>query len=151
MNFRFARRSVLLPCLLTFIFAIEVLPLANAQETTGGIKGYVKDKTGATVAGAQVELSGSALLTPRKAESDSAGYFYFQLVPPGEYTLTVTAKGFRSYKQTGIELSAGKLPTYEILLDVGSVTEIVEVTAQSPIVDIGTSNVAVAITSRDIA
>jgi hypothetical protein len=150
MNFRFARRSVLLPCLLTFIFAIEVLPLANAQETTGGIKGYVKDKTGATVAGAQVELSGSALLTPRKAESDSAGYFYFQLVPPGEYTLTVTAKGFRSYKQTGIELSAGKLPTYEILLDVGSVTEIVEVTAQAPIVDITTSNVAVAITSRDI-
>jgi Carboxypeptidase regulatory-like domain/TonB-dependent Receptor Plug Domain len=150
MNFRFARRRVLLPCLLTFIFAIAALPLADAQETTGGIKGYVKDKSGATVAGAQVELSGPALLTPRKAESDSAGYFYFQLVPPGEYTLTVTAKGFRSYKQTGIELSAGKLPTYEILLDVGSVTEIVEVTAQAPIVDITTSNVAVAITSRDI-
>ena len=54
MKSRFARKSVLFACLMAFIFALAVLPVVNAQETTGGIKGYVKDKTGGTVAGAQV-------------------------------------------------------------------------------------------------
>jgi len=133
---------------MAFIFALAVLPVVSAQETTGGIKGYVKDKTGGTVAGAEVEISGPALLRPRKAEADSAGYFYFQLLPPGDYVLTVTSKGFRTYKQTGIQLSAGKLPTYEIALDIGAVTETIEVSAQAA--DITTSNVAVAITAQDI-
>ncbi len=141
MKSRLAERSVLFVCLMAFIFALSVLPVVNAQETTGAIKGYVKDKTGGTVAGAEVELSGSALITPRKAEADSAGYFYFQLVPPGEYTLTVTAKGFRAYKQTNIQISAGKLPTFEIGLDVGAVTETVEVSARGPLVDVSSSKV----------
>ena len=84
--------------------AFALLPTAYGQETTGGIKGYVKDRSGATVAKAQVELSGPALLTPRKGETDSAGYFYFQLLPPGEYTISVSSQGFRAYKQTGIQL-----------------------------------------------
>jgi hypothetical protein len=41
---------------MAFIFALSVLPVVNAQETTGGIKVYVKDKTGGTVAGAEVEV-----------------------------------------------------------------------------------------------
>src|SRR6266850_2029020 len=148
MKSRFAWKSVLFACLMAFIFALAVLPVVNAQETTGGIKGYVKDKTGGTVAGAQVEITGPALLSPRKVQADSAGYFYFQLLPPGEYVLTITAKGFRTYKQTGIQLSAGKLPTYEVALDIGAVTETIEVSAQAA--DITTSNVAVAITAQDI-
>src|SRR6266478_2246045 len=148
MKSRFAWKSVLFACLMAFIFALAVLPVVSAQETTGGIKGYVKDKTGGTVAGAEVEISGPALLRPKKAQADSAGYFYFQLLPPGDYVLTVTSKGFRTYKQTGIQLSAGKLPTYEIALDIGAVTETIEVSAQAA--DITTSNVAVAITAQDI-
>ena len=60
------------------------------QETTGGIKGFVKDKSGAAIAKAQVEVSSTALITPRKGDTDSAGYFYFQKLPPGEYTCQVT-------------------------------------------------------------
>jgi Carboxypeptidase regulatory-like domain/TonB dependent receptor len=116
---------------------------AFAQETTGGISGYVKDKSGATVVNAQVELSSPALLTAKKAASDSGGYFYFQQLPPGSYTLTVTAPNFRTYKQSGIDLEVGKLPTIQVGLEIGAVTETVEVTGESPIVDVTKSNVAV--------
>jgi len=71
--------ALFLVCALVF----TMLPTAGAQETTGGIKGYVKDKSGATVPRAEVELTSSALLAPRKAPTDNAGYFYFQLLPPG--------------------------------------------------------------------
>jgi hypothetical protein len=135
-------------CILLLCFAF--VPAGDAQETTGGIKGYVKDKTGGTVAGAQVELASSALLTSRKAEADSAGYFYFQLLPPGEYTVTVTGKGFRTFKLTSIKIETGSLPTLDIGLDVGSISETVEVSARAEIVDVTSSKVAVAITSQDI-
>jgi len=142
----FAGRSNVLGCCLTLTLAVLlILPSAFAQETTGGIKGYVRDKTGSTVVGAEVTLSGTALITPQKASTDGAGYFYFQLVPPGEYSLTVTANGFRTYKQTRIDIAAAKLPTYEIQLEVGSVSETIEVTGQQPLVDVTTSKVSTTI------
>jgi hypothetical protein len=121
---------------------MNLLP-ALAQETTGGINGHVKDKSGAAIAKAQVELSSQALLTAKKMDTDNAGYFYFQQLPPGTYILTVTAPNFRTFRQTGIALEVGKLPTFEIGLEVGALTETVEVSGQSPIVDVTTSKVAV--------
>jgi len=100
-----------------------MLPAAYAQETTGGIKGYVKDKSGASVPKAEVELTSTALIVPKKAQADNAGYFYFAVLPPGSYTLSVTAPGFRSYKQVGIPMTAGALPTIDINLEIGSVAE----------------------------
>lgn len=145
MRNRFAGKLNLFVCLILLTLCLGLSTLTSAQETTGGIKGYVKDKTGGTVSGAEVELSGTALIAPRTATADGAGYFYFQQVPPGDYTLTVTAKGFRTYKEIDIQLSAGKLPSYEIALEVGAVTETVEVSAQAPIVDITTSKVSTTI------
>ena len=75
------------------------------------------------------------MITPRKAEADSAGYFYFQLLPPGEYTVTVTGKGFRTFKLTSIKVETGSLPTLDIGLDVGSISETVEVSARAEIVE----------------
>lgn len=132
------------------VLASVFVPVAYSQETTGGIKGYVKDKTGATIAKAEVELASPALLASRKAETDGAGYFYFQLLPPGDYSVTVTSQGFRGYKQSGISISVGNVPTLEILMEVGAVTQTVEVTGQAPIVDVTTSKVAVAIEQEDI-
>ncbi len=68
-------------------------PTGFAQETTGGIKAYVKDKTGASIPKASVELSGTGLIAPQKLEADDAGYVYFAQVPPGEYTLSASARG----------------------------------------------------------
>jgi hypothetical protein len=133
-------------CALVF----TMLPAAYAQETTGGIKGYVKDKSGASVPKAEVELTSTALIVPKKAVADSAGYFYFSVLPPGTYNLSVSAAGFRSYKQVGIPLTVGALPTIDINMEIGSVSETVEVTGRAPIVDVTTSKVAVTITESDI-
>src|SRR5580700_2661249 len=133
-------------CALVF----TMLPAAYAQETTGGIKGYVKDKSGASVPKAEVELTSTALIVPKKAVADSAGYFYFSVLPPGTYNLSVSAAGFRSYKQVGIPLTVGALPTIEINMEIGTVAETVEVTGTPPIVDVTTSKVAVTITDSDI-
>ncbi|MGB7847252.1 MAG: carboxypeptidase regulatory-like domain-containing protein [Candidatus Acidiferrum sp.] len=139
-----------LAVLLVCVLVLTMLPPAFAQETTGGVKGYIKDKSGASVPKAEVELTSSALLVPKKAEADNAGYFYFSLLPPGSYTVTVTAPGFRTFKQTEIPLTVGALPTIDINMEIGSLSEVIEVTGRAPIVDVTTSKVAVAITETDI-
>ena len=118
----------LLLCICTVV-ALTVVSVG--QETTGGIKGYVKDKSGAVISKAQVELQSTALIVPKKAETDGGGYFYFQQLPPGNYTLTVVAPNFRTYKQTAIPLGVGQLPLLDIGLEVGTIGEVVEVSGKA--------------------
>jgi len=135
-------------CLLV-LFALA-LSVAVAQETTAGLQGIVKDPTGAVVANAAVELSGSSLLGVKKAETDSAGFYRFASLPPGNYTLTVTAKGFKVAKRAGIDLAVGRLPNLDIQLEIGQASEIMEVTELAPIVDVTQSKVAVTVDHSEI-
>ncbi len=123
------------------------LPLAFAQETTGGLQGTVKDPSGAVVSGASVEVTSPSLIGKKTATSDSGGYFRFANLPPGTYTITVTAPNFRSYKQEGITIETGHLPSLDVTLQVGTASETVEVTGAAPIVDVTQSKVQTNITA----
>src|SRR5436190_6399997 len=90
-----------------------------AQETTGGLQGTIKDASGAVLNKATVEVSSPALLGTKKLETDSSGYYHFINLSPGEYTITVTAQGFKTLKQGGIRLIAGALPSIDLKLEVG--------------------------------
>jgi len=135
----YTTRSRILAVLLAALLALSVR--ASAQELYAGIDGHVKDPTGALVAKAAVEVTSPELIGFKKMETDSGGYFRFVNLPPGNYTLTVTATGFRTFKQTGIALAVGRLPTVDITLQVGRVTEMVEVSAATPLVDLATTKV----------
>jgi len=127
------------------MLALMGVPITSAQETTGGIRTLVKDKSGASIPKATVELSGSALITPRKLVADDSGYVFFDQVPPGEYSLTVSAPNFATYRVAGIKLDVGKLHTFEVTLEVGALSTTVEVTASAVQVDVTASNVSTAI------
>src|SRR5712691_6695136 len=111
-----------------------VVPLF-AQETTAGIQGSVRDPSGSVISNATVEVSGPALIGARKVKTDDAGNYHVAALAPGEYTITVTAPGFHAYRQTGIDLTVGRLPNIDVQLQVGTVTETVEVTGESVAID----------------
>ncbi len=112
-----------------------------AQETTAGLQGTVKDSSGGVLVKGGVEVSSPALIGVKKVETDQAGYYRFANLPPGVYTLTVTATGFRTYKQENIQLSVGRLPSLDVIMQVGAVAETVDVSAQAAIVDVTQSKV----------
>src|SRR5258708_5304109 len=95
---------------LSSAMAFIVARSAWAQETTAGLQGYVKDQSGGSIPDAAVELTSPALIGNKKTRTDSGGFYRLVNLPPGEYTLSVTASNFRGYKQTGIVLDVGKLP-----------------------------------------
>jgi len=111
-----------------------------AQETTGGIQGSVKDPSAAVVPNAKVAVTGSTLVGSKEAETDAAGYYHFANLPPGTYTITVAAKGFKTVKREGLILEVGHLPSIDFSLEVGVAQSVVEVTSENiPLIDPTTS------------
>jgi hypothetical protein len=95
----------------------------RAQTTTGSITGVVMDGSGLTVEGANVELNSEVSGATWKAKTGFNGAFVFSSIPPGVFTVTVTATGFRLYTLTDLTLNAlDRLSIGLITLQVGSET-----------------------------
>jgi len=150
MNHRFGanltRRAWKVVPVLVVFFVSLTMSTAFAQETTGGLQGTVKDSTGAVVAKAHVELTGTSLVGTKSLDTDSSGYFRFANLPPGNYTLKITAQGFQAVRRDAIPIEVGHLPTLDIQLQVGASSTVVEVTGEAPLIDTTTSRTVTNIT-----
>src|SRR5499425_3962608 len=107
-----------------------------AQETTAGLQGTVKDASGAVVANAHVVVHGTTLAGDKSLDTEPTGYYRFANLPPGLYSIQVSAKGFKTVKREGLTLEVGHLPTVDITLEVGASAEVVEVTSSTPVIDV---------------
>ncbi len=114
---------------------------ARAQEVTGGIEGTVKDPQGAVIPGASVEAASPTLIGKKTLTTDSGGYYHFDQLPPGSYTIAVNAVGFAPQTQRNLELRVGALPTVNFTLQLGAVTQEVSVSAEASVIDITQSKV----------
>ena len=124
---------------------------AFAQETTAGVQGTVKDPQGAVVANATVTVSGSALIGKKTARTDSAGNYHIEQLPPGVYTITVSAAGFAPTTQTDLRLDTGALPNINVTLKIGQAEQTVEVNAEAQFVDVTQSKVQTNVTQEILA
>jgi hypothetical protein len=116
------------------LMALLAAPGAFAQETTAGLQGSVKDPSGAVVVAASVKVTSPALIGAKTVVTDSAGNYRITNLPPGDYTITVSAAGFSTYKEH-VSLSVGRLPSLDITMQLGAATEVVEVSAQTALID----------------
>jgi hypothetical protein len=125
------------------VFVVAVLLLLGLFPTiisaqiaiTGKITGVVTDTSGAAVANATVTVKSSALMAARTVGTSVDGAYLFDLLPPGNYEVTVTATGFQTFTETGVVLTAGFTATVNTSLRVGQVSETVKVEGQ-PAVDV---------------
>jgi hypothetical protein len=95
----------------------------------------VTDPSGNAVVGANVALSSAETKTARNVTTGDQGEYQFLLVPPGTYTLTVTAPGFRRSEQKDLVLLVNTPATANVQLKIGATTETVTVTSEAPAIN----------------
>jgi hypothetical protein len=122
--------------LTVLLLAIAALPVNSIGQTfRGGINGTVTDQSGAVIPGTQVTAVETNTNSVYKTVSSSAGDFAFSNLPLGNYSVTVTSKGFSSQKVNKITVSAGVIYTLPVKLSIDTALQTVEVSADALSID----------------
>jgi Carboxypeptidase regulatory-like domain len=135
------------------LFGLSLVPAGSALAqavANAGVSGQVTDPSGATVLGVTVKMTETEKGVPHEATTDSDGRYTIPNLPVGPYRLDATMTGFKSYTQTGIVLQVGDHPNIDVKLEVGAVSETVEVTAGAAMVQMEQTSVSQVINQKSI-
>jgi hypothetical protein len=116
---------------------------AQAQSNAADLQGYVRDTQGAVVVGASVTARNPATNFSRTANTNDEGYYQIVNLPPGEYEVSVEAKTYKKAVVSAYKLTVGARADLDIALQVGEITEVVNITTEDqPIVETTRTSVA---------
>ncbi len=121
------------PIRLMALFALSIVG-TYAQVTTGTILGHVSDSTGASIADAAVRITEVSKNTVSNFRTDDNGNFNAPFLIPGTYTIRVEKEGFKTSTQTNLILQVDQKANANFILEVGNVSESIEVTASAALV-----------------
>ncbi len=127
-QFRFAAFAVLAT-------AFSVPSLFAQAVAVAEIDGHVTDPSGQVVSGAQVKALETEKGQTHSTTTDATGRYALANLPTGPYKLEVTAPGFKSFVQTGIVLQVGNTVEVNVVMQIGSVSESVEIVANAAMVE----------------
>ena len=120
---------------LVFVIVVTAGPSLLAQTTTATISGRAVDQSGAVMPGVSVTLSHLETGETRTTLTDDAGRYRVPQLALGEYEVRAELSGFKTVVRSGITLTVRREAVVELVLEVGSVIETVEVTGEAPLVN----------------
>ena len=121
----------------SFLFVLFAAPFALAQiSTEGGVRGSVKDAQGGALPGVSLTATSPDAPAPFAAVSDGEGTYRFTSLPPGDYTITAELSGFAKLVRTDVQVRAGRNIALDLAMKVGGLEETVQVTADSPLLEV---------------
>jgi Carboxypeptidase regulatory-like domain/TonB dependent receptor len=117
--------------------AVPAGAAGQTQAANGNIEGLVRDTTGAALPGVTVTVTNMDTGATRTSLTNEEGVYRAVLLPLGRYRVVAELQGFKTFEQQGVTLSAGQIALINIELGVGSVSETVTVTSESPVAQPG--------------
>jgi hypothetical protein len=130
------------------VFALSLAVVALAQTDRGIINGTVTDSTGAAVPEARVVVTNIATNVPFTTQTTSSGDFTIPTLPAGTYQFRVEKQGFKAAVRSDIIVAAGGTATVNAQLEVGAVSESVQVEASLELLQTSTAKVATAVSNK---
>src|SRR6202162_6243174 len=124
--------------------------VASAQVSTGTISGVVQDQSGASIAGAMVDIRNLATGAVRTVTSDAGGRYIAPDLSLGSYEVQGQQSGFQTEVRSGITLTVGRESVVNLALKVGQISDKVTITAEAPLVESTTSAMSSLVDERTI-
>ena len=124
--------------------------LLNAQESRGVIAGRVTDRSGSAIPGVGLRAKHIETGIVTSGISGDGGGFRLPFLTPGNYQLTAEFTGFKKLTIDQVEVRVGETLDLPVMLEVGNVTESVEVNGSAPLLETGTASVGTVMDQRRI-
>jgi len=125
-------------CIVILLTACYAL---SAQSSTGTLTGIITDPSSANLPDVALALTNEETGLTERSTSNPQGEYTFPLLQPGRYRLTVEAKGFRPYTRTEIALESARVSRLDITMQLGQVSEAIEVKGSAPLLESESSTV----------
>jgi hypothetical protein len=142
-------RQLLAACLLV-LTPLALPESASAQAVTGTIIGTVADATGAVLPGVSVTVKQTETGFTRTLTSDSNGEYTAASIPTGTYTVTGEISGFKSVSLSNVQVGVDSRIRADLKLEVGAMTESVEIVASTPLVQTSSSDLSTTVNEEQI-
>ena len=138
------RLFVVLPIAVVVIFCllVAVIPPCAAQTTTSTITGRITDPTEAVIPAAQVSVVNVDSGVTIEVESNESGLYRVPSLSPGSYRVEVESSGFQRLVRSGIVLQISQVLQVDLVMQLGAITETIDVTGSAPVVESQTSSVS---------
>jgi hypothetical protein len=117
------------------VFLFAGTNLSYGQDTNASLSGTVTDPSGAVIPGANLKLTNEATGFQLSFVSNEAGEYTFRNITPGKYDLSVTATGFKSSLQKGIELAINQVTRSDVHLPLGNTDETVTIIGDTSLIN----------------
>src|SRR5882724_6354320 len=150
MKYKWICRCLTAVLLATFIIYSGATAFAQGT-TTATVEGVITDQQSAVVPGVKVSIHNVSTGFERSAATDANGFYRLELLPIGTYELSAEGKNFNVLKRTGIELSVGQRLALDVQLTVGGGTDIINVTADAPVIETSRSQVSNTVNATAVA
>src|SRR3954466_1694284 len=143
-------RHVRARCSVLFLIACALVarPL-HAQVLYGSIVGSVTDASGAAMPGATVTIEQTETKLTRELVTDAGGVYHFTAVPSGTYTVSVKMNGFRTFSRS-VPVTLNSVARVDIKLEIGQLTESVQVSAESPVLQTDKAEVRAELKAQEL-
>lgn len=153
MSFRIPCRVQMLTIvkLIAFSFALWIPQILSGQAFTGSISGVVTDPTGAATAEVAITVTDVNRNVEFRGSTNQQGFYSISLLPPGTYRVRAEKEGFRQYVLDTLPISAQQKANVDIAMQVGNVSESVEVTAEAQLMQTTSSELGTVTSNQQIA
>jgi Carboxypeptidase regulatory-like domain len=132
------------------LILVPTTQLMAQSITSGDVVGVVTDPSGAVLANASVTLKNQENGRVQAQSTNSRGAYRFSLLPPGSYTVSVTAAGFHNANATAV-VTIGQAATVNIALELGEATSTVEVTSDAQLLQTDNADVSTSFSQAQIS
>src|SRR5215469_11050574 len=134
-NVRWQGSRLLFLCLLLVLILLVLSAPSSGQQVSATLEGTVRDAAGGEIPQAAVSASNARTGLVTRTTSGSVGEYVFTALPPGLYTLSVEKTGFTTAVMSGISLNVYQRASVDVVLQVGQVSQRIEVKGSAPLVD----------------